>query len=202
MASQLPTDILLHIGDFLLHRDARCMQATCINWKTVWTAAALRVPHPSLQHIEVCNAIHCFNRRHVIDQIEPMLVFGTQTETELQRILQFMSLLPLSEVLVWISRFCRQPRFELRATSMKRSLAFWCTCQHRNSLVPEVCTVTWTVPTIVDTPDFYFSTGHIIVWCSLWCMVGVFLIPIMMTSTALFMVLAFVYTVSKEMYQS
>lgn len=202
MASHLPTDVLMHIGDFLLHRDARCMQATCVDWRKAWATASLRVPHPCVRQIEVCHAIHCFNRRHIIKHIEPMLLFGKQTETEVQRMLYFMALMPLVELLVQMSRLCRYPGFQVRATTMQSSLTLWCRCRHRHSQIPVVCIGTWTPEPPLDLvyTDIPDALDLLIVWSTLWCMLwllvfGMVLIPSALIITTLSMVLVVLDTI-------
>jgi hypothetical protein len=132
-----------------------------------------------------------------------MLLFGKQTETEVQRMLYFMALMPLVELLVQMSRLGRYPGFQLRAKTMQSSLTLWCRCRHRHSQIPVVCVGTWTADPALDLvyTDIPDALDHLIVWSTLWCTLwlivfGMILVPGALIITILSMVLVVLDTIS------
>jgi hypothetical protein len=140
MWNTLPDELVISVGAFLLHRDARCMQATCVNWEKTWTAEALVVPHPFLWQIRVCHLVHCINRQYIIENVEPMLVFGDPTtQTDIQRLLLFMILLIPVKLLSLLTGGWDYPLLQLQVQRIDRLLIFWCSCERPHHSIHGVC---------------------------------------------------------------
>ena len=140
MWATLPKDLLLHLGTFVHHRDARCMQATCSNWEREWTKAGLMSPHPVVQQIELCTVGHCINRQYVSDTIEPFLVHREARGT-MYHALHFMAFLVPVRALASVGRVLQLRALERHYARMEKTLVFWCNCTFHAYKVskPEVC---------------------------------------------------------------
>jgi hypothetical protein len=189
MWNTLPDELLVQVGDFLLHRDARCMQTTCVNWENAWTHVSLAVPHPHVRQIEVCDTVHCINRRHIIENIEPLLVFGDPSQLDVHRMLQFMVLLVPLKILSCVIGLCRLPLLQLQFQEIERSLVFWCTCE-RFQGIPGVCLRGEEEDYIRGTarPDVY-EQEHLVVWCFIGMMISwlLFLSMVIIVTNSVFM---------------
>jgi hypothetical protein len=128
MWNTLPKDLLKHVGTFVFHRDVRCIQAACTDWKHIW--AGLRCPHPDVYHIELCDAQSCQNRTYVIDTIEPFLACDVTRYREIVRSVKFMLLMVPYSCLVSMSRSLHLVKMERSFIRSRHSLIYWCNCRH------------------------------------------------------------------------
>ena len=126
----VPEELLLLMGGFLHHRDARCMQAVCTSWGHIWTRAGLASPHPAVHQIEICATINCRNRQHLIDAIEPLLAPGTAAATLPFHVLKFLVLLLPVKGIAFIAHSLRLTVFKRKCTHFETSMVFWCNCIH------------------------------------------------------------------------
>ena len=134
MWEDLPTDLIMQVGQFLHHRDARCMHATCTNWEDAWTSAGLSLPHPDVQHIEICDKLYCTNRQHIIDEMEPLILVSATETSETLRVLQFMMLLIPIKITSYISHRIGHKAIESVCIQLEKSMVFWCNCSHYEDL--------------------------------------------------------------------
>jgi hypothetical protein len=125
MWEHLPADLVLHVGTFIHHRDARCMQSTCTSWEQIWTRIGLASPHPDVQHIELCSRLFCTNRQFVIDTIEPFIRHRTSPN-----VIQFMTCLIPVKVIASVTHMIGYASIEDRCKQFEKSMVFWCRCAH------------------------------------------------------------------------
>jgi hypothetical protein len=139
MWESLPDDLVYSIGEFLLHRDARCMQEACIQWKNTWSIGGLIVPHPSVARIQTCTYCHCINLKHIRQFIEPLIHIGDVVHPDLNTILKFMVLsIPINILSVVFDR-CNVPCLNRHCRTLSHALVFWCTCERYMVPAPSVC---------------------------------------------------------------
>ena len=162
MWAALPKDLMLHLGTFVHHRDARCLQATCTKWERTWTGLGLMSPHPAVQQIGLCTVGHCINRQYIIDNLEPFLAQGEARGT-IYRVLQFMVLLVPVRALASVGRVLRLLALERHCIDTEKTLVFWCNCTFHAYRVrkPEVCLLGWTP---VKEPDARYEPDSLCVW--------------------------------------
>ena len=128
MWNTLPKDLLKHVGTFVFHRDARCIQATCTNWNHIFTD--LICPHPDVYHIEICDAQSCQNRTYVIDTIEPFLACDVTRYREIVRCVKFVLLLVPFKFMALTAKSLHFVTIERSFVRLQHSLMFWCNCKH------------------------------------------------------------------------
>jgi hypothetical protein len=170
MWTALPTELVLHIGTFVQHRDARCMQASCVDWGRVWTSAGLLCPHPAIQFIDLCTVGHCINRNYVLRAIEPFLAPG-KTGTLSYHVLRFMVFLFPVRFLASVGRLIQLEALEHRCMHLEKTLVFWCACTvvhehkvHQPSLQP-----------VGPTPRRFLKQSLCIETVGVWCALLLFL---------------------------
>jgi hypothetical protein len=187
MWQQIPADLLIHLGQFLHHRDARCMQATCTNWEQIWSISGLVSPHPCVQHIEMCDKFYCLNLHYVINTIEPFIMHGDISLT--LHVLQFMMFLTPVKFVWSIADALHLKTLACLCIQSERYLVFWCDCtDHKQGDIPRIC--------LQESDDHYehdvkpLYTDSLCVWALLMSFSIAFLvIPIMISSTCFFLVL-------------
>ena len=131
MMARLPQELLLYVGGFLHHRDARCMQAVCIQWEKIWTRAGLASPHPAVHSIEICATLRCLNRQYLIDEIEPLLAArGTVSANMPFQVLRFVLLLLPVKGIAFLACQIRLTALQRNCTHFEKSMVFWCSCTH------------------------------------------------------------------------
>ena len=138
MWQHIPLDLLMHVGEFLYHRDVRCMQATCTDWEKIWTMAGLVSPHPLVLNIEMCDTFYCRNRQYVIDTIEPFIMRGKTSLT--LHILQFMMFLPQVKFVWSVADMLHLKTLACLCRQSEKYLVFWCNCtDHDQGEIPRIC---------------------------------------------------------------
>lgn len=190
MWAQVPDDIMLHIGEFVTHRDARCMQATCTSWQQLWTSVRLSVPHPVVYAIDICDKEYCINRQHVVDTLEPLMLSASRFQQyDTLCIAQFMifaiPLMSMKHVLYTMGIRTFENQFE----QLERSLIFWCDCVHHTessttSNIPGVHLQTNDGCTYGFKRRSHKDVDSMIVWC---VMFTTLFIPLMWMSMVMIM---------------
>jgi len=183
MWTQMPADLVLHIGAFTGHRDARCMQSTCTSWEKIWTLAHLSVPHPAVQSIDVCGQEFCCNRQYVMDAFEPLMLPVADQPDGVLRLLSFMTLLLPLLGTKYMASLVEWHEMEERLLMLGQSLTFWCNCdRHIKS--------TTKVPAVhlqSDTDEIPYShhtkqpnmtdTESLFIWCIIAVICSIPLLP-------------------------
>jgi hypothetical protein len=203
MCENLPTDLIMHVGGFIHHRDARCMQATCTKWDQAWSSAGLASPHPHVQHIQICDKLNCANRQYIIDKLEPLILLIATDTSETLRVLQFVMLLIPIKITSYIAHIMGQTTIESLCIHSEKSMVFWCNCEHYepSENIPVVCfkgVDDRDYPWIFMEPD---NTHSLMVW--LFLVAGslyLLFIPTVTIITLSTVIVSFVYVIGKCLF--
>ena len=138
MWKNIPADMLMHVGQFLHHRDARCMQSTCTDWDQIWTSGGLVSPHPVVQTIEFCDKYYCTNRQYIINDIEPFI--GVRKNNLSVHVVLFMMFLTPVRCTWSVSQRLHLKTLSRRCKQLENSLVFWCDCEDtEKNNTPLIC---------------------------------------------------------------